>query len=382
MATIEEKLKNVRTMEDVVNMLTILFTNLNNQNEMYYNMFLNPTPMDIDLERYDENGELVTVTLPNRAKDRIWVYTGTGNPNGVLAARVGSVYLDTANRIMYFKSAGEDSSGWIKLWAENNLNYLAPDGDGSQLTHLNAGQIETGILQVERGGTGTPAISGIIQGNGTSPFTAADIGSIVASMGELVGMIMWCPYTFEDESELGRWFVCNGRAISRVDYEDLFSKIGIKYGAGDGVSTFNIPNLIGKYIKGGNISDVGAIENGHIPAHNHNIVEGTRTGPGSAHSHGGNTLDVPSYARFAIRRSGGASGAFSFSNWKAYRGDADGDGNQSSRQLNFSTSGKWSGETTSESSHTHSLSGMTTTTAGSGNTNEVDHMILVPVIRY
>ena len=71
MADVTDRLKNVRTLEDVVNLLTILFTNLNNQNEIYYDMFLNPTPMDLELERYDENGELVTVVLANRAKDRI-----------------------------------------------------------------------------------------------------------------------------------------------------------------------------------------------------------------------------------------------------------------------------------------------------------------------
>ena len=84
MSTIEERLQNVRTLEDIVNLLTILFTNLNNQNEQYYDMFLNPVPMDLDLERYDENGELVTVVHPNVAKMRISTYTGTGSPNGKL----------------------------------------------------------------------------------------------------------------------------------------------------------------------------------------------------------------------------------------------------------------------------------------------------------
>ena len=51
---ITDKLKNVRTLEDIVNLLTILFTNLNNQNEIYYDMFLNPNPMDVELERYNE----------------------------------------------------------------------------------------------------------------------------------------------------------------------------------------------------------------------------------------------------------------------------------------------------------------------------------------
>lgn len=37
------------------------------------------------------------------------------------------------------------------------------------------------------------------------------------------------------------FLICNGDAISRTDYADLFSKIGTTYGAGDGSTTFNIP---------------------------------------------------------------------------------------------------------------------------------------------
>lgn len=36
--------------------------------------------------------------------------------------------------------------------------------------------------------------------------------------------------------------VCNGSAISRAAYPELFAAIGTRYGAGDGVSTFNLPN--------------------------------------------------------------------------------------------------------------------------------------------
>lgn len=39
------------------------------------------------------------------------------------------------------------------------------------------------------------------------------------------------------------YLLCNGAAISRTAYADLFSKIGTGWGAGDGVTTFNVPNL-------------------------------------------------------------------------------------------------------------------------------------------
>jgi microcystin-dependent protein len=42
------------------------------------------------------------------------------------------------------------------------------------------------------------------------------------------------------------WLICDGSAVSRSLYPSLFDAIGIKYGAGDGVSTFNLPNLKGR----------------------------------------------------------------------------------------------------------------------------------------
>ena len=38
------------------------------------------------------------------------------------------------------------------------------------------------------------------------------------------------------------WLICNGGAISRTTYENLFAVIGTSYGAGDGSTTFNLPN--------------------------------------------------------------------------------------------------------------------------------------------
>lgn len=43
---------------------------------------------------------------------------------------------------------------------------------------------------------------------------------------------------------------CDGRAISRSDYSDLFEVIGTTFGAGDGSTTFNLPNLSGKVALG------------------------------------------------------------------------------------------------------------------------------------
>ena len=40
------------------------------------------------------------------------------------------------------------------------------------------------------------------------------------------------------------WLLCDGSAISRTTYADLFEVIGTIFGEGDGSTTFNLPNNI------------------------------------------------------------------------------------------------------------------------------------------
>lgn len=42
------------------------------------------------------------------------------------------------------------------------------------------------------------------------------------------------------------WLLCDGQAIDRVTYARLFSVLGTSYGAGDGSTTFNLPDLRGR----------------------------------------------------------------------------------------------------------------------------------------
>ena len=51
------------------------------------------------------------------------------------------------------------------------------------------------------------------------------------------------------------WLICDGSAVSRTTYADLFNVIGTTYGTGDGSTTFNIPNLKGRVPVGLDTSD-------------------------------------------------------------------------------------------------------------------------------
>lgn len=56
---------------------------------------------------------------------------------------------------------------------------------------------------------------------------------------------------------------CNGAEVSRTTYKALFNVIGTTYGAGDGSATFNIPNLIDKFIEGS--ATVGTVKAAGLP---------------------------------------------------------------------------------------------------------------------
>ncbi|SSZ40953.1 Phage Tail Collar Domain [Bartonella grahamii] len=46
------------------------------------------------------------------------------------------------------------------------------------------------------------------------------------------------------------WLPCDGRAYSRYVYWDLFCVIGTTWGEGDGVTTFNVPDFRGMFLRG------------------------------------------------------------------------------------------------------------------------------------
>lgn len=52
------------------------------------------------------------------------------------------------------------------------------------------------------------------------------------------------------------YILCNGANVSRTTYADLFAVIGTTYGAGDGSTTFTLPNLIDRFIEGSSTAGI------------------------------------------------------------------------------------------------------------------------------
>ena len=86
------------------------------------------------------------------------------------------------------------------------------------------------------------------------------------------------------------WLICNGTAVSRTTYAQLFAVLDTEYGVGDGSSTFNVPDFVttnkfpraatndaGRGGTGG--SSTHSLSEAEMPAHNHDYSD-----PGHTHS--------------------------------------------------------------------------------------------------
>jgi microcystin-dependent protein len=70
--------------------------------------------------------------------------------------------------------------------------------------------------------------------SGATGVSASPLGAIVAFVGA--------------EGDVpDKWHLCNGAAVSRATYAELFAICGETYGEGDGSSTFNLPDLRGRF---------------------------------------------------------------------------------------------------------------------------------------
>jgi len=106
-----------------------------------------------------------------------------------------------------------------------------------------------GAAAIADNAVGAAAIN--ISGNGTAGQVVASDGDgsfsyATLATGFVSGMVM----PFAGTSAPTGWLLPFGQAVSRSTYSDLFSAIGTTYGAGDGSSTFALPDFRGRVLAG------------------------------------------------------------------------------------------------------------------------------------
>lgn len=169
------------------------------------------------------------------------------------------------------------------------------------------------------------------------------------------------------------WLLCDGSAVSRTTYAALFSAVNTTWGAGDGSTTFNLPDFRGRVIVGAgggfNLAANGGeashtLSTSELPSLS-GSVSGT-TGAGSPHTHG---VSDPGHSHTYESGYTGAGFAADVS------GGSPGPGTKLS--TDSATTGVSIG---SEGSHTHSFSATVAITNGGGAHNNMQPYAVANVI--
>lgn len=91
------------------------------------------------------------------------------------------------------------------------------------------------------------------------------------------------------------YLLANGSVVNRTTYADLFAAIGTTYGAGDGSTTFSIPDLRGEFLRGldngrgvDSSRTLGSFQNSQFASHSHTFTGNAYGG----HDHTGGTSNV------------------------------------------------------------------------------------------
>lgn len=146
------------TITEVAEALSRVQINYSNLAQSWYNIFYNTTPMDVQLEFYDVDGNAHTYIIPNRAKDKTYTTNGElADPNDEISAPIGTIYQSTTTGDVYIKMIGEGTTGWVKMISQSDLDRIIvqKSGDPNETGEVRAFgtlyvDISTGYMYMRR----------------------------------------------------------------------------------------------------------------------------------------------------------------------------------------------------------------------------------------
>jgi len=159
--------------------------------------------------------------------------TGTVTSNGYVYVTA----LDAGNEGGEIQLSGAGNyAGWaLDVYQNNHRTYVRTGSTLANLTFFHAlgGSVRMGV-------------------NKADPLYTLDVNGDIACSGLTVtGNSTEAPPSevafFARNSAPTGWLKCNGAAISRSTYANLFAAIGTTFGSGDGSTTFNVPDMRGYF---------------------------------------------------------------------------------------------------------------------------------------
>ena len=207
--------------------------------------------------------------------------SGSSDPSTTVAYKI---WADTANNLLKIRNSA--NNGWLTLGDLTDANNLglatkaSPTFSGTVTSGGDIVMSGTGSLQLPTGTTAQrpTGATGDIRFNTT---TTAFEGYNGGSWGELAnGVPIGSVFNLATTTVPTGFLECNGAAISRSTYASLFATISTTWGAGDGSSTFNLPDLRGQFVRGWDNSagvDSGrsfaSSQSDQNKSHNHSITD-------------------------------------------------------------------------------------------------------------
>lgn len=150
--------------------------------------------------------------------------------------------------------------------------------------------------------TGTPTAPTATAGTNNTQLATTAFAKAEAAAAALLAVPPGTVAYFAATTSPAGWLRANGATVSRTTYANLFAVIGTTFGAGDGHSTFNLPDLRGEFIRGwddGRGVDVGREIGSHqldaLQQHTHKIATRAQNNGGNAVARGeGGSWGAPS----------------------------------------------------------------------------------------
>lgn len=210
----------------------------------------------------------------------------------------------------------------------------------------------------------------------TAARNLASFGGIV---GDMVGELKMWPTTTAPTGYL----LCNGAAVSRSTYAALFAIVGTTFGAGNGSTTFNLPNYVDRMPIGAgsaySVAGTGGSKDAVAISHTHTF-SATSGGQSQSHSHAV-TVDAGgahthTYKTYGLGNSGIQGNAYTNNDW-GWVATGNPSGTAEGSHSHSASSGGASVD------HSHSVSGTTASTGSSGTGANLPPYIGISfIIRY
>lgn len=117
------------------------------------------------------------------------------------------------------------------------------------------------------------------------------------------------------------YLLCFGQAVSRTTYSALFAVISTTYGAGDGSTTFNLPDLRGRTVAGKD--DMGGSSANRLTGLSGGVDGDILGAAGGSQSHVLTTGELATHSHTASLSGGSGSGTFNINTTNGATGNAD-----------------------------------------------------------